>query len=503
MSGTNTEKFENALQTARPADKQIPLTKGYNVVQSGFDLLTGLVEKFFTVPTNVPDILPAMCLQDATEGTGKDYKVKVRCRIHELHKHLPLPRHAKDFEIIDMYPEYVAEDPSKIGGVPKAGQILEVMHEDKSLLFHGYGTGKIISITAGMGSFVSGVEEPSEPFKACFEGYPDSGVVITPAKVQQQIDEAARKLAFAATTLVHGTDEAKTKAWNALPTETKEQLINTFKEKAREQLGISASGNPVSNSASLKNRTFNGQPCSKFFKIGEVIQGDRKVSAAGKVLLHKLEGAKNKPYRDSAKDRWWTVGIGSLIDKRRKDGQKRFKKYKEFVIANGGTAAQADAYQGSITDEQMNIMAENDIKKFEDVVNRQFKGVPLTQTQFEALVSFAYNAGSVKNPLRDAIKKNPNDPSLGRIWTNQTVTAGGKHLPGLVKRRRKEVDHYFGRTSSRYTPKKDKTKFKSGKTEEKKAKPKKKEPKPYDSSNPWAQVAEARTNYFARRSRQQ
>jgi lysozyme len=465
-TGTKSEIFDNQLNTDRPGDKQIPIKAGFNVAQSGLDILNTMVERFFTVEKNDGNIYEAICLHNAIEGQGKDYKIKVRARIPAIHGHLPLPRNGKDYAVMMLYPEYVAENESTIGGKPQAGQIIEVVHKNNNLLFHGYGTGKIRTITGGQGAFTAGIEEPSEPFKACFENYPPTGVTPKPSKIQEDVEAKALELAKKAYAVANpGTEAEATAGWNALPADAKVPLLALYHGPAMKELKVTAEEmrSPTSTTTPFKDREFEGQPCSKFFKLGDVIQGDRKVSAAGEKLLHLLEGVRVKPYRDSARDKWWTVGMGSLIDKRRADGKKRFKKYKEFVIANkGGTEAQAEAYQGTINEDQMNILADQDIIRFEKVVNKQFppKDVPLTQNQFEALVSFAYNAGSVHKPLREAVRMNPNDPAIGRIWVNQTITAGGDHSPGLIKRRKKEVDFYFGKTNAVYTPPKSKTKTK-------------------------------------------
>ena len=73
------------------------------------------------------------------------------------------------------------------------------------------------------------------------------------------------------------------------------------------------------------------------------------------------------------------------------------------------------------------------------------------QCQFDALVSVSYNAGpgSITNSsskLHQAIKKNPDDEATIRaVWESYKVTAKGKHMPGLVTRRKKECDMYFGK----------------------------------------------------------
>ena len=89
-----------------------------------------------------------------------------------------------------------------------------------------------------------------------------------------------------------------------------------------------------------------------------------------------------------------------------------------------------------------------DLSTFEDKVKSMFRGVKLRQTQFDALVSVTYNAGTVYNTLRNAIKRNPDDPGIAVAFTSHAITAEGKPLAGLIKRRQRELDLYFGKVNS-------------------------------------------------------
>lgn len=69
----------------------------------------------------------------------------------------------------------------------------------------------------------------------------------------------------------------------------------------------------------------------------------------------------------------------------------------------------------------------------------------ITQNQFDALTSFAYNLGTnaLKNStLLRKVNINPLDPSI-RTEFMKWVNAGGKKLAGLVKRRESEAKLYF------------------------------------------------------------
>ncbi len=72
-------------------------------------------------------------------------------------------------------------------------------------------------------------------------------------------------------------------------------------------------------------------------------------------------------------------------------------------------------------------------------------GVYLYQNQFDALVSFTYNLGIRalrRSTLLEKVKRNPNDLSIRQEF-ERWVKAGGRVLPGLVRRRRAEANLYF------------------------------------------------------------
>jgi len=79
---------------------------------------------------------------------------------------------------------------------------------------------------------------------------------------------------------------------------------------------------------------------------------------------------------------------------------------------------------------------ENDVKKFSDAVNRLVK-VPLTQSMFDALVSFAYNTGAYAfetSTLLRLLNAKDYAGAAGQFerWNKGN---GGQVLAGLVRRR--------------------------------------------------------------------
>ncbi|SJN17960.1 Phage lysin  len=70
---------------------------------------------------------------------------------------------------------------------------------------------------------------------------------------------------------------------------------------------------------------------------------------------------------------------------------------------------------------------------------------PLKQSQFDALVSFTYNLGATnlgKSTLLKRINQDPNDKRIADEFMKWDK-AGGKVLPGLVRRRAAEAKLYF------------------------------------------------------------
>lgn len=144
------------------------------------------------------------------------------------------------------------------------------------------------------------------------------------------------------------------------------------------------------------------------------------IGLSGISLIKKYEGCKLKSYLCPAKV--WTIGYGSTFYA---DGTK---------VEAGQTISQETA----------NELFLNVLKGFVSGVERSITS-KLTQNQFDALVSIAYNIGLGafrKSTLLKKVNANPNDPTIAnsfKAWNK----AGGKVLKGLVNRREAEVALYF------------------------------------------------------------
>ena len=145
-----------------------------------------------------------------------------------------------------------------------------------------------------------------------------------------------------------------------------------------------------------------------------------KLNEAGKSLIKSFEGLKLTAYKCSAnKD---TIGYGNTF-------------YEDGTPVKPGD---------KITKERAESLFELIAAEFEAKVRPLIKA-NLTENQYSALVSFAYNAGIgnlQKSTLLRKVNANSNDPSI-RAEFMKWNKAGGKVLNGLTRRRQAEADLYF------------------------------------------------------------
>lgn len=134
-------------------------------------------------------------------------------------------------------------------------------------------------------------------------------------------------------------------------------------------------------------------------------------SQKGIDLIKNFEGCRLKAYKCPAGI--WTIGYGHTAGV--KQGQ---------VI----TPAQAEEF------------LKQDLKRFETSV-RSLVTVPITQNQFDALVSFTYNLGATALKTSTLLKKlNAGDYNSAAEEFDRWVYANGNKLLGLVKRRAAEKE---------------------------------------------------------------
>lgn len=145
-----------------------------------------------------------------------------------------------------------------------------------------------------------------------------------------------------------------------------------------------------------------------------------KLNKAGADLIKEFEGCKLKSYQCSALR--WTIGYGNTF----------FEDGTPVVAGNAITQQKAE--------QLFEIIANEFSAKVAKLVTSN-----VTDNQFGALTSFAYNCGVVnlqKSTLLKKVNANHNDPSI-RAEFMKWNKAGGKVLAGLTRRREAEANLYF------------------------------------------------------------
>jgi lysozyme len=151
-----------------------------------------------------------------------------------------------------------------------------------------------------------------------------------------------------------------------------------------------------------------------------------KVSKEAIEGIKKDEGVRTKPYRCPAL--LWTIGVGHVIDQNHI--RVKFDERKNLPIPDGWDRVLSMA--------EVDALLAQDLATFERGVLRLCPS-GLTQGRFDALVSFSFNVG-LGNLQRSTIRMKHNRGDFEgaaesfMAWTK----AGGKELPGLVKRRKHE-----------------------------------------------------------------
>jgi lysozyme len=164
-----------------------------------------------------------------------------------------------------------------------------------------------------------------------------------------------------------------------------------------------------------------------------------KMSAKGRQDVCHHEGIRKKPYLDSIL--LWTTGVGHLIapieqQKMTLDQRKEAKK--------AGKLPCPAEWNRTLTDAEVDQILQDDLARFERGVLRYCPS-NLTQGRFDALVSFAFNAGLgalQKSSIR--MKHNRGDFAGAADSFLLYRMAGGRVEPGLVRRRNDERAVYLG-----------------------------------------------------------
>lgn len=142
------------------------------------------------------------------------------------------------------------------------------------------------------------------------------------------------------------------------------------------------------------------------------------------------EGVRNRPYQCPAL--LWTVGVGHVID----------PNHAKVPMANRKQLPIPAGWDRVLSNEEIDEILRKDLARFEQGVSRLITA-PITQGQFDALVSFSFNVGlgNLQNStLRMKVNRQDYEGAAEQflVWTK----AGGKVLAGLVKRRTHEKEMF-------------------------------------------------------------
>jgi len=151
------------------------------------------------------------------------------------------------------------------------------------------------------------------------------------------------------------------------------------------------------------------------------------ISTKALIMIKHHEGVRVKAYRCPA--RLWTIGVGHVIDP--SHIKVPFDQRLSLEIPAG--------WDRTLSMEEVDAILAKDLESFERGVARLWPAAVDRQGHLDALVSFSFNVG-LGNLQRSSIRMKYNRGDFAGAadglldWTK----AGGKVLPGLVKRRNDE-----------------------------------------------------------------
>ena len=143
--------------------------------------------------------------------------------------------------------------------------------------------------------------------------------------------------------------------------------------------------------------------------------GNKKLSAKGASFIKQKEGIRYVAYREEDLD--WTIGYGHTSG-----------------VKPGDTCTKAQAEKWFL----------EDVKIAEDAVNKE--DLNISQNQFDALVSYAYNIGIyafASSNLLKLIKCGASESVIKKWWTTHWIMDAGVVKKGLITRRTEEANMFF------------------------------------------------------------
>ena len=145
-----------------------------------------------------------------------------------------------------------------------------------------------------------------------------------------------------------------------------------------------------------------------------------------KVICHH-EGVRYKPYRCPA--RLWTIGVGHVL----------YPDQAKIPMDQRGAYPLRPEDNRTFSKDEVDGILRSDLQRFERGVG-QLIPVKLTQGQFDACVSFAFNVGLgtlQRSTFRQKVLRGEKDAAIASLL--QYCKAGGKVLKGLENRRKDEA----------------------------------------------------------------
>ena len=134
------------------------------------------------------------------------------------------------------------------------------------------------------------------------------------------------------------------------------------------------------------------------------------LSKNGLELIKSFEGIRLYAYKCVSSEKYYTIGYGHYG---------------------------ADVYKGmTITKDEAEALLMKDCEKFVNHVNEYQKIYNFNQNEFDALVSFAYNVGNIRQLTQKGTRPKNEIP----VHMKEYCNAGGVKLNGLVRRRQMEID---------------------------------------------------------------
>ena len=147
---------------------------------------------------------------------------------------------------------------------------------------------------------------------------------------------------------------------------------------------------------------------------------DLTTSDQGINFIKQFEGFSSNLYNDAVGH--CTIGYGTLVHRGNCNGSESY------------------GFQAGISKQRATELLKQEAGKVEEVINANVT-TPLSQSQFDSLVSFAYNVGTGAFKKSTLLKKlNNGDYSAVPKELKRWVKGGGKTIQGLVRRRDAEAN---------------------------------------------------------------